>query len=221
VSTVLPRAGAVPDLAFAVADVRAERHAIVPTLLFELDVACRSPTPVRSVTLNVQLRIAISRRPYDAGERERLREVLGDPHPSASGVRSFLWTQTSLVIGPFTGHTRADLPVACTYDFDVAAAKYLHGLDGDSAIPLDLLFSGTVFHAVAGGGLRVTKISWECEARCDLPVAVWREAMDRAFPGCAWLRLDRDTFDRLYAFKAARSLPTWEAAVDALLEAGE
>jgi Family of unknown function (DUF6084) len=218
VSTVLPRAGAVPALSFAVADVRAERHAVVPTLRFELEIACRSPTPVRSVTLNVQLRIALSRRAYDAQERERLREVLGEPHPTASGVRSLLWMQTSLVVGPFTGHTRVELPVPCTYDFDVAAAKYLHGLDAAGTIPLDLLFSGTVFHAVAGGALRVTRISWDCEARGDLPVAVWREAMDRAFPGSAWLRLDRETFDRLYAWKASRALPTWEAAVDALLE---
>ena len=33
-------------------------------------------------------------------------------------------------------------------------------------------------------------------------VRVWREAMDRHFPGTAWLRLRRDTFDRLHAVKA-------------------
>jgi hypothetical protein len=217
VSTVLPQAGALPDLSFAVAGVEAVEHAVVPTVRFDVEITCRSPTPVRSVQLGVQVRIAISRRAYDGEERERLSEVLGAPHPSASGVRSLLWTNASMAVGPFTGRTTAQLLVPCTYDFDVASAKYLNGLR-EGTIPIDLLFSGTVFHAVAGGGLRATRIAWDREASIDLPVAVWREAMDRAFPGTAWLRLDRDTFDRLYAWKAARALPTWEAAIEELLE---
>ena len=42
------------------------------------------------------------------------------------------------------GATEIDLPITCTYDFEVAAAKYLHSLD-DGEIPLVLLFAGTVF----------------------------------------------------------------------------
>ena len=41
-----------------------------------------------------------------------------------------------------------------------------------------------------------------CEARYRLPVAVWRELMDRYFPNSGWLRLDRDTLDALQRFKA-------------------
>ena len=46
-------------------------------------------------------------------------------------------------------------------------------------------------------------IGWDREAEYRLPVRVWRETMDHYFPGSAWLRLERDTFDRLYAYRRA------------------
>ena len=54
---------------------------------------------------------------------------------------------------------------------------------------------------------------WSCDARFRLPVAVWRAAMDAFFPNSAWIRIDRATFDELYAFKCAGAFPTWEAAL--------
>ena len=36
--------------------------------------------------------------------------------------------------------------------------------------------------------------------------------------GTAWLRLRKDSFDRLAAYKSRHALATWEDAVDALLE---
>jgi hypothetical protein len=42
--------------------------------------------------------------------------------------------------------------------------------------------------------------------------------MDRVFGDRPWLRLHRETFDRLYAYRARHALGTWEATVDALLE---
>jgi len=50
---------------------------------------------------------------------------------------------------------------------------------------------------------------------------VWRETMDRVFPGSAWLRLDKERFDRLHAYRARKTLLTWEDAVDSLLNAAE
>ena len=65
-------------------------------------------------------------------------------------------------------------------------------------------------------------MSWQEEARHRLPVAVWRAAMDEHFPGVGWVRLRRDTLDRLAAFRSAHTLPTWDEAVQRLLkEAGE
>ena len=101
-----------------------------------------------------------------------------------------------------TATTEVDLPVTCTYDFEVAAAKYLHGLD-DGEIPLLLLFSGTVFRAPAAGGFggragRVARggVATACRSQ------VWRDVMDLYFPNSGWLRVSRDTLDALTRFKA-------------------
>ena len=119
-------------------------------------------------------------------------------------------------IGGFTGSTEFDLPVACTYDFEVAGAKYLHALSGGE-IPLILLFSGTVF-TTGERGFAAEPVSWNLEASYRLPVAVWRGVMDLYFPNSGWLRVSRDTLDPLQRFKASRAVPTWDQAFELLLE---
>jgi hypothetical protein len=120
----------------------------------------------------------------------------------------------------FEGATEVDLPLACTYDFEVAAAKYFHALD-EGEIPLELLFSGSIFTR-GENGFNVQPVPWEKEARFALPVRIWREVMDRYFPGGAWIRLRRDSFDALHRFKGQRALTSWDDAIEALLsEAGE
>jgi len=57
-------------------------------------------------------------------------------------LKSVTWAQVSTVVPAFDREVDVDLPIPCTYDFEVAAAKYLHAVrEGD--IPLRLLFSGT------------------------------------------------------------------------------
>ncbi len=210
----------VPDLAFAVEGVEAVRFAAVPTLGFRLRVASAGGEPIRSLALTVQVRIAATRRSYDEESQARLLELFGQPAQWGQTLRSLLWTQTTLLVPAFTGSTLVELPVPCTYDFEVAATKYLHALrDGD--VPLELLFSGTVFFVTAGGTLQVAQIPWDKELAHPLPVRVWKETMDHYFPGTAWVRLRRETFDRLHAYRARNAFPTWEAAVEALLGARE
>ena len=97
----------------------------------------------------------------------------------------------------------------------MVGSKYLQALQNGS-VPLELLFSGTVF-ARADTGFAVTQIPWDREARGDLPVSVWRSLMDSFFPNSGWVRLDRDTLDALNRYKSSRGLISWEAAVAALL----
>lgn len=112
------------------------------------------------------------------------------------------------------------MPVECSYDFEVTAAKYLHGLGGGE-IPLLLLFSGTVFTR-GETGFAAEPIAWNQEASFRLPVTVWRGLMDLYFPNSGWLRVRRDTLDRLQRFKALRAVPTWDQALEQLLkEAGD
>ena len=84
-------------------------------------------------------------------------------------------------------------------------------------IPLQLLFSGTVFYAPADSPLQVAPISWEQEARFKLPVKLWREMMDAYYPNTVWINLRRDVFERLYQYKMQHGIPTWEQALEQVL----
>jgi Family of unknown function (DUF6084) len=208
-------AGAAPELAFTVLGCEPLPDAAAPTLRFSLGVDAGAAA-VRSVMLEVQVRLAATQRTYSEAEQAQLGDLFGAPHRWGDTLRGLLWTHGTVVVPPFEGATVVDLLVPCTYDFDVAAAKYLAGLR-DGEIPLELLFSGTVFYAGAGGALQINRISWNAEAAYRLPVGVWRATMDHYFPDAAWLRTDRETFERLVAFRASRALTSWEAVLDALL----
>jgi hypothetical protein len=130
-----------------------------------------------------------------------------------------LWGHASTVVPAFTAETEADLPLVCTYDFDVTSAKYLHALSAGE-IPVELLFSGTLFY-MDGERLQAAQVPWDKEAECRVAVPVWRDMMDAYFPNSAWLRIRRDAFDRLYRYKARHALPTWEAALERLIPDGE
>jgi hypothetical protein len=210
-------ASVVPELAFSVRDAVAERHSAAPQLNFALRIERAGGGPVRSVLLDVQLQIAARRRPYAEVEQAALEELFGTPDRWATTLRTLLWTRATLVVPPFTDATDATLPVPCSYDIEAAAPGFLSGLE-HGEVPLEFLFSGSVFYAGPGGMLQTARIGWDREAEYRLPVRVWREAMDRHFPGAAWMRLGRPTFDRLRAYKAEHGLRTLEDAIDRLLE---
>lgn len=209
-------AGAIPELDFAVLDVAPLPHAAVPTLRFDVRIAAAGAA-IRSVVLETQIQIAARRRGYDGATEPRLFELFGEPERWGSTLRTLLWTRTTQVVPAFTGETVVGLTVPCTYDFEVTASRYLDAVrDGD--VPLELLFGGTLFYAGEDGRLQTARIAWDREAEYALPARVWRETMDRWFPGGAWVRLGRDTFDRLQAHKARNALTSFDAALDSLLE---
>jgi hypothetical protein len=210
-------ADGVPQLSFAVSDAVAERYSAAPTLNFALRIACEGGGSVRSILLDTQIQIVARRRPYGESEQSTLVELFGTPERWGTTLRTLLWTRTTLVVPPFSDATEIDLPVACSYDLEASASDYLSALR-DGEVPLEFLFSGSVFYAGEGGMLQTARISWDREAEYRLPVSVWREAMDRHFPGAAWLRLGRPAFDALRAYKAEHGLYTLEDAVQRLLE---
>ena len=209
-----------PDLEFKLEGAEVADFAAIPSLVFKLRIENLEDEPVRSVALNTQIRIAATGRHYEAAEQERLLELFGVPSRWKDTLRSLLWTHTVLQVPRFSGSTVVDMPVACTYDLEVVAAKYFYALE-DGEVPLEFLFSGTIFYAGEGGRLQTTRISWEKEAEFRLPVRLWKEMMDQYFPNSAWVRLRKDAFDQLYDYKVRKGLPTWEATVEALLRASE
>jgi hypothetical protein len=215
VATTLPVAQSrAPELDFAITAAGPLAHAAGPTLRFELEVT--SPAAIRSIALNAEIRIAATRRAYDPAAQARLVELFGRPEDWGRNLHALHWTTANVTVLPFTGRTTVDLLVPCSYDLAVAGAKYLNALE-DGDVPLDFMFSGTVFYLADDGRLQVARISWEKEAAYRLPVAVWRETIERHFPGAGWLRLDRKTFQRLSDYKARHALLTWEDTIEALL----
>jgi hypothetical protein len=199
-------------LDFTVEGAARVEHAAVPTLRFALRVSCA--VPVRSVLLDVQLQIAARRRGYDAAAHERLFELFGPVADWPTTLRTLLWTRTTLVVPAFEGSTVVDLDVPCSYDLEVAASRYLDALS-DGSVPLEFLFSGSVFYE-EDDRLQTVRLAWDSEAEYALPVAVWKATMEHHFRGTAWVRLSKESFDRLSAYKARNALATWDDALEAL-----
>jgi len=211
----------VPDLNFQVEGAQALTYAAAPLLIFKLRITnADADEPIQTIALRCQIQIEPTRRRYDAQEQERLLDLFGEPERWGQTLRTMLWTHASVVVSPFVGSTLVDLPVPCTFDFNVAAAKYFAGLE-DGEAPLCLLFSGTVFYETDEGVLQVAQISWDKEAKYRLPVPVWKEMMDHYYPNSAWLCLRRDVFDRLAQFKMKQGIPTWEQTLERVLTSVE
>ncbi|MGZ9713514.1 DUF6084 family protein [Glaciimonas sp. GNP009] len=207
-----------PELSFQVEGAETVRSAATPLLNCRLCInTAISSVRVANVILQCHIQIESPRRRYRPGEQERLRELFGDPLRFKQGPHPLLWTHNTLLIPGFEGSCIADLPVPCSYDFNVAAVKFFYALE-DGEVPLLFQFSGTVFYRDENDRLQISRIAWTKEATFLLPDSVWQEMMDRYYPNGTWLCLDRDQFDRLYRYKRQHGLSTWEQALDSLLD---
>ncbi|GAC1458776.1 MAG: DUF6084 family protein [Pseudarthrobacter sp.] len=206
-------------LAFEVLDIQPEPYAAAPQLSATLRVSESTGAAVHAIALRCQVRILPQRRGYRPEEEAGLLDLFGERSRWPTTLKSFLWMQCSTLVQGFTGDTEVRLPLPCTFDFDISAAKYLQSLR-DGLVPLELLFSGTVFTR-GEAGFGVEQVPWDLEASYRLPVDAWRRLMDQYFPGTGWLRLDRDVLTALLQYKAARGLTSWDATMESLLANAE
>ena len=204
-----------PDLRFQVEDAFATPNAAIPQLTFKVRITDSEPEPIHSIALRAQIQIEPARRRYTPAEQERLKELFGEPERWSKSVHPLLWTNANVNVTTFTGSTVIDIPVTCTFDFNVAITKYIYGLEGGE-LPLSFLFSGTVFHA-GRMGMQIAQIPWDREAVYKLPVRVWKEMMEQHYPNSAWLCLQRDVFERLCEYKARHNIATFEQALERVL----
>jgi hypothetical protein len=207
------------DLRFTVQDVFAEPYAAVPQLTARLRVAETSGERVHAIALRCQVRIDPQRRRYAEDEQDALLGLFGERERWGDTLKPLLWMQCNATVQGFAGSTDVDLALPCSYDFDVVGSRYLHALR-EGTVPLLLLFSGTVFTR-GERGFAVHQVPWDCEARWELPVSVWRQMMAAYFPSTGWLRLDHDLLARLADYRARRGLISWEETVQSLLAAAE
>lgn len=205
-----------PDLNFRVDGVEAVPYAADPLLTFQLLVTNSQAEAIHAVALRCQVRIECARRVYNEREETRLFDLFGERSRWTRTLRSMLWTHANVTVPSFSGSVATDLPVPCTFDFNIAASRYFDGLDSGEA-PLTFLFSGTVFYSAADGTVQVNQISTSKEASYPFPVKVWKELMEMYYPNSAWLCLRKDVFDRLHDYKKRQGIPTWEQTVESML----
>lgn len=206
-----------PDLNFQIEDARAVSFAAAPTLALKLRVTNTDPAEqIHSVMLQCHFRLEVAKRRYAPDEKAGLLDLFGPPERWGQTLRPMLWTITTALVPPFTGGVTVDVNVPCSFDFNLGVTKYFHALE-EGEVPVLLLLSGTVFFA-GEDGLQVMQIPWEKETTFRLPISVWKDMMEMYYPNSAWLCLRRDVFDRLHRHKSESGIPTWEQALEGLLD---
>jgi hypothetical protein len=194
------------------------RHALVPTIVLGLRVSTNQP--VSGIDLRCQILIDVPDRAHSGGERSRLAKLYSDTAGADAPLRPLLWAHANANAPAFDRQCNVDLTVPVSFDFDVVVTKYLHGFDADG-IPLRLRFSGMIFYRDAREQLQLVRVPGTTEAGGQLPLRVVQSLRDRYYPNSAWLRMPQATFDRLRAYKQRAGLPSWESALDRLLDAAD
>ena len=209
-----------PELDFEVLGARPVRHAAAPMLALDLRVSEPSGRQVYMIALTIQLMIEPARRELRrrharaAGRAVRRARALGgdDAQPRVGAARR-AWCPRS------PGSTTVAVPIACNYDLEVAAAKYLYSLP-DGEAPLALHFNGIVYYPDEDGGLQMVLVPWTTLDR--LPHArVGLARDDRALLPQHRLgrRCARRRCSALERERVDRGLPTYDALrARALLE---
>ena len=156
-------------------------------LLARIDCPCGQQ--VRSVSLDVQMHIARAPPALRRGAHELLFELFGPP---AAGARPCARCPGRACRTPCrrSQARRSWISRAVPLRLRGARREYLDAL-ADGEVPLELLFSGTLFYAGESGQLQAGRISWDGDAEYRMPVRAWRDTIDLtspAAPGCGSTR---------------------------------
>jgi Family of unknown function (DUF6084) len=207
---------AVPAPEFSVKSAAHLAFAAAPTMVFSVAATEPSGREIQSMSLSVQVMIDPARRGYDEATRERLAELFGPPASWAPSTQGLGWARVSAAVPSFRGETVFALELPCTYDLEVAAAKYFYAL-ADGVVPLSFHFYGTVFYTAQDGRLQMTPVPWSSSAQFGMPVSAWQAMMAEHYPGGGWIRLDGTTLAALNARRAERGL-TFDHLIRELLD---
>ena len=199
--------GAGTEPAFAVLGAEPVAHAATPTLRFHLHVE----RPARARGPHDRALDADPDRPGAARLRRRDAGAAGRAVRAARalGARrrsSFQWAQRRRARPGFTGATSFALEVPCTYDLEVAAAKYFYSLPGRRG-PADVPLQRHGALPRRGDRLQVALVPWSCSARWRMPVDAWKRSMAAYYPGGGWVRLQTRDARRARGAQGRRGLP--------------
>ncbi|HEY3727778.1 MAG TPA: DUF6084 family protein [Solirubrobacteraceae bacterium] len=205
-----------PEPEFAVTGAAHMAFAATPTMLFTATATDPSGHEIQSIALTAQVMIDPAKRGYDPETRERLAELFGPPASWAPATSGLAWARVATTVPGFTGSTTFAIEVPCTYDLEVAAAKYFYAVQ-DGEVPLSFHFNGNVFYRPPSGQLMVVPVSWSSTAQFRMPVSAWRAMIAEHYPGMGWIRLSDATLVALNRRRAQHGLPSFDACVEELL----
>ena len=205
-----------PEPEFEITSAAHAAFTATPTMIFSVTATEPSGHEIQSIALTIQVMIDPARRGYDPETRERLSELFGPPASWAPATSGLVWARVSATVPRFSGSTIFGIEVPCTYDLEVAAAKYFYAVQ-DGEIPLSFHFNGNVFFH-GGERLQVVPVSWSNTAKYRMPVSAWRAMIAEHYPGGGWIRLGDETLRKLNDRRSAQGLPSFDACVQELLD---
>jgi hypothetical protein len=209
----------IPEPEFAVVSATHVPFSAAPTMMFGATAIEPDGLEIESMSLSVQVMIDPARRGYDEATRERLAELFGPPATWTPSTQGLSWAKVAAAVPRFAGQASFALELPCTYDLEVAAAKYFYALR-DGVVPLSFHFSGTIWyrsHPPHDGRLQMTPVPWSSSAQYGMSVAAWRAMIAEHYPGGGWIRLSADTLEKLNARRAQRGL-TFDHCIEELLD---
>ena len=193
--------------------------AAAPTLRFRSGPATSRGRRLFTIALTAVITIEPSKRRYDEPTRERLVELFGEPsggrrrRRTSAGRRPTCSSRRSRARPSSSSSSRAPTTSSSPRPSTSTGSP-------TATAPLRFHFNGTVFYEADDGRMQIVQVPWDRSPRFGMPVEVWREAIDAAYPYRAWVRSHTDTLERLQRRKAERGLPTFDAVVDELLGRG-
>jgi hypothetical protein len=209
-----------PDPEFEVVSADIVPRSATPTLSFAVGVRDGSGAPIQMIALTILITIEPGLRAYGPEDRERLVELFGEPERWGSTASALRWTQVETVVPAFTSRATHTFTVQCTYDHEIAAAKYFGGV-AEGSYPLRFHFNGTTYYQGLDGRPQMVPLAWDRSTRFELPVRTWRRMIESHYPRGGWVRIGEETLQRLGRHKAATGAPTIDDAIGALLDGGE
>ncbi len=205
---------------FAVLEIAPEPYAVTPILTARIGVAAIGDDPVHAIALRCQVRIEPLRRDYTDPEAAGLLDLFGPRERWSSTQRNFLWQHGAAMVPGFVDTTQVDLALDCTYDFEVAASKYLHAAarrNDTAAIPVQW----NRFHPGHRAASRcsrcrgIARTISSFRSRCGR--TSWHNT-SRTPVGCG---CDATPSAQLTAYKTQRALLSYDEAIASLMACEE
>ena len=194
------------QLQFAITGAAPKPRAASPAISFGLSIA--SNERIEALVLRAEVRIEPQWREYTGREKPLLNDLFGTPERWGQTLRTFSWADVPVMVTAFDEQTQATIDVPCTYDFDVAATRFLHAVN-EGEIPLRFFFSGAIF-TYGGNGLSTERVAWSSEASYRMPEQVWRDALHAVYGDDALIRVSAQTLERLHALRSLSGAVSWD-----------